>query len=51
MHCLLWDALWDDWLRRGMAPLLGARAMVRDDGSIKLRRGTWRATIPAAPGW
>ncbi|CUU58946.1 Protein-L-isoaspartate O-methyltransferase [Parafrankia irregularis] len=50
----LWDALdaaRDDWLRLGWTPWLGARAMVRDDGSIKLLRGTWRATIPAAPGW
>ncbi|MCK9929305.1 methyltransferase domain-containing protein [Frankia sp. Mgl5] len=47
----LWDALdavRDDWLRLGWAPFLGARAMVREDGSIRLMRGTWRATIPAA---
>lgn len=47
----LWDALdavRDDWLRLGWTPWLGARAMVREDGSIRLLRGTWRATIPAA---
>ncbi|MCK9921232.1 methyltransferase domain-containing protein [Frankia sp. AgPm24] len=49
----LWDALdrvRDDWLRLGMSPWLGAQAIVRDDGSIRLIRGTWRATIPATTG-
>jgi hypothetical protein len=47
---LLWDELdrvRDDWLRLGMAPWTGARAKILDDGTIKLGRGTWRATIPA----
>ncbi|ONH54604.1 protein-L-isoaspartate(D-aspartate) O-methyltransferase [Frankia sp. CcI49] len=49
----LWDILdgvRDDWLSHGMAPFLGARIMVREDGAIALRRGTWSAVIPAAPG-
>ncbi|SQD99562.1 Methyltransferase type 11 [Parafrankia sp. Ea1.12] len=48
----LWDALdavRDDWLRLGWAPFLGARAMIRDDGTVKLLRGDWRATIHAVP--
>jgi len=47
----LWDILddvRDDWLRRGWTPVLGARAVIRDDGSIRLLYGDWRATIPAA---
>ncbi|EFC80892.1 methyltransferase domain-containing protein [Parafrankia sp. EUN1f] len=48
----LWDILdevRDEWLRHGMAPFLGANVMIREDGAIALRRGTWRAVIPAAP--
>lgn len=44
--------LWDElvrvrelWLAHGESPHLGANAMVRDDGTIKLARGTYRATI------
>ncbi|EIV92260.1 methyltransferase domain-containing protein [Frankia sp. QA3] len=46
----LWDVLdgvRDDWLRRGWTPVLGARAQVDDDGSIRLAFGDWKATIPA----
>lgn len=48
----LWDVLdqvRDDWLRMGMAPWIGANALVRPDGAVVLARGSWRATIPAAP--
>ncbi|MCK9898285.1 methyltransferase domain-containing protein [Frankia sp. AgB32] len=47
----LWDLLddaRDEWMRVGMSPWLGAQAIVRADGSIRLIRGDWRATIPAA---
>ncbi len=46
----LWDRADDvrhDMLLRGMSAWLGARAIVRRDGSIRLIRGAWRATIPA----
>jgi protein-L-isoaspartate O-methyltransferase len=46
----LWDLLdeaRDEWLRMGMAPWLGAAALVLPDGAIILARGTWRAKIPA----
>jgi protein-L-isoaspartate O-methyltransferase len=48
----LWDALdrvRDDWLRLGMTSWLGASAMILDDGTVKLARGLWRATIPGQP--
>ncbi|ADP78352.1 methyltransferase domain-containing protein [Pseudofrankia inefficax] len=48
----LWDLLdgvRDDWLRMGMAPWLGAHALVRPDGAVVLAMGSWRATIPATP--
>jgi hypothetical protein len=48
----LWDELdrvRDDWLRLGMSPWLGANALVRPDGAVVLRMGSWRATIPAGP--
>ncbi|MCK9893370.1 methyltransferase domain-containing protein [Frankia sp. AgB32] len=41
------DTVRDDWLRRGWSPVLGARAVVREDGSVRLSNGDWRATIPA----
>lgn len=44
----LWDeldAVRETWLREGAAPFLGARAMVLEDGTVKLARGSWRATI------
>jgi hypothetical protein len=47
----LWDLLdrvRDDWLRIGMAPWIGANALILPDGAIILARGTWRATIRAA---
>jgi hypothetical protein len=46
----LWDILddvRDDWLRRGWTPVLGARARILNDGTIKLSFADWRATIPA----
>ncbi|WP_163550276.1 methyltransferase domain-containing protein [Candidatus Frankia nodulisporulans] len=46
----LWDVFdgtRDAWLRRGTAPWLGARARIEPDGSIRLDRAGWQATIPA----
>ncbi len=48
----LWDvadAVRDQWAQRGWTPWLGARARILDDGSIRLARGDWTVTIPAAP--
>ncbi len=47
----LWDeldAVRDDWARRGWTPWLGARAVIDDDGTIRLSSGAWKAVIPAA---
>lgn len=44
----LWDELdrvRTDWLATGHTPWLGASAMILEDGTVKLRRGDWRATI------
>lgn len=50
----LWDLLdqtRDDWVRMGMAPWLGAHALVKPTGAVALAMGNWRAVIPAAaPG-
>ncbi|MEU4234836.1 HAD family hydrolase [Nonomuraea sp. NPDC026600] len=47
------DEVRDMWLRHGRLPLYGAQALIHPDGSIRLRRGTWSATIgrqtPSAP--
>lgn len=44
--------LWDEidrvrgiWLEQGQAPFLGANCMILEDGTVKVRRGTYRATI------
>lgn len=44
----LWDEIdrvRDIWLREGQAPFLGANVMVLEDGSVKVRRGNYGATI------
>ncbi|GIH25113.1 protein-L-isoaspartate O-methyltransferase [Acrocarpospora phusangensis] len=44
----LWDELdrvRDYWLQHGALPLYGARVRVSPDGSIRLQRGRWSATI------
>ena len=44
----LWDEIdrvRDIWLEQGQAPFLGASVMVLEDGTVKVRRGTYRATI------
>ncbi|MFG1941666.1 methyltransferase domain-containing protein [Nonomuraea sp. NPDC048826] len=44
----LWDHLdevRDHWIRHGMLPFHGAKAVIRPDGGIELRRGRWTATI------
>lgn len=47
----LWDHLdnlRDDWLRNGTLPAYGSAVIITPDGTITFRRGTWKATIPAA---
>lgn len=50
----LWDvldAIRHDWLSDGGLPAYGAAAEVSPDGILRLRRGAWHATVPAAvPG-
>lgn len=50
----LWDvldAIRHDWLSDGRLPAYGAAAEVSPDGTLRLRRGTWHVTVPAAvPG-
>jgi hypothetical protein len=44
----LWDEIdrvRDIWLEQGQAPFLGANVMVLEDGTVKVARGTYRATI------
>jgi protein-L-isoaspartate O-methyltransferase len=41
----LLDQLRDRWLAEAAFPVYGALAMVQQDGTIKLARGAWRATI------
>jgi protein-L-isoaspartate O-methyltransferase len=44
----LWDHvdhLRDQWLAHGSFPVYGAAAMIQHDGTIRLARGTWHATI------
>jgi protein-L-isoaspartate O-methyltransferase len=41
----LLDALRDRWLAEGSFPVYGALAMIETDGTIRLARGRWRATI------
>jgi protein-L-isoaspartate O-methyltransferase len=44
----LWDHLdhlRDQWLAHGSFPVYGAAALIEHDGTIRLARGTWRATI------
>jgi protein-L-isoaspartate O-methyltransferase len=44
----LWDeldAVREQWLLTGQAPFLGAKAMILEDGTVKLARGAWRATV------
>jgi hypothetical protein len=44
----LWDLvddLRDRWLAEGSFPVYGAAAMIEGDGTVRLARGTWRATI------
>jgi len=41
----LLDGLRDEWLAEGSFPVYGATAMVEHDGTIKLIRGKWHATI------
>lgn len=47
----LWDqldAIRHDWLSNGRLPAYGAAVEVDPDGTMRLRRGRWRTTIPAA---
>lgn len=39
------DEVRDHWVRHGLLPFQGAKALVRPDGGIELRRGRWTATI------
>lgn len=44
----LWDEIdrvRDIWLQQGQAPFLGAHCMVLGDGTVKVARGDYRATI------
>jgi protein-L-isoaspartate O-methyltransferase len=41
----LLDELRDRWLAEAAFPVYGALAMVQHDGTVKLARGRWRATI------
>ncbi|HUY50985.1 MAG TPA: methyltransferase domain-containing protein [Streptosporangiaceae bacterium] len=41
----LLDELRDRWLAEAALPVYGALAMIEADGTIKLARGAWRATI------
>lgn len=44
----LWDLLdehRDYWMTHGYLQLYGAKALIREDGVIKLQRGDWTATI------
>jgi protein-L-isoaspartate O-methyltransferase len=41
----LLDGLRDRWLAEGSFPVYGALALIEPDGTIRLRRGAWRATI------
>jgi protein-L-isoaspartate O-methyltransferase len=46
----LWDNLDDlrqTWLRDGSLPAYGAKVTITPDGGIHLKRGRWRADIPA----
>lgn len=48
----LWDVLDEirhGWVADGSLPGYGAKALIDPDGTLHLSRGTWRATVPAAP--
>jgi protein-L-isoaspartate O-methyltransferase len=47
----LWDALdaiRHDWLSDGRLPAYGAAVEIDPDGTLRLKRGTWHVTVPAA---
>ncbi|RJL24035.1 methyltransferase domain-containing protein [Bailinhaonella thermotolerans] len=41
----LLDGLREMWLREGSLPVYGAKADIAKDGTIRLRRGRWEATL------
>ncbi len=48
----LWDKVDEirhDWLTDGSLPAYGAAVTISADGSVRLEKGRWQATIPADP--